>query len=227
VSPEEVPRAVGRPTPELVAAYRKVASCYSASCVFSDAQARQGTLASAIRPILSGKLVGPAVTVRLSPGDLQDPLDALEVAEPGDVVVVDAGGETETAVWGGLMGTLAHARSVAGAIINGAVRDIDELRDIPFQVFSRAIVPRGTHTMLSTRRSEVVLNVPVNAGGVVVFPGDMVIADDVGVTVVPFDSLESVLTLAREQADREQATRDRVAGGTVSIREILDEFGRL
>ena len=71
------------------------------------------------------------------------------------------------------------------------------------------------------------LNVPVNAGGVVVFPGDMVIADDVGVTVVPFDSLESVLTLARAQADREQATRDRVSGGTVSIREILDEFGRL
>jgi regulator of RNase E activity RraA len=90
-------------TPELIAAFQQVATCYSASSVFADNYGRQGTLASAINPIFAGKLVGPAVTVQLSPGDLQDPLDALEAAESGDTLVADAGGETETAVWGGLM----------------------------------------------------------------------------------------------------------------------------
>jgi 4-hydroxy-4-methyl-2-oxoglutarate aldolase len=216
-----------RPSQALIDAYKEAARCYSASCVFSDAQSRRGTLHSAIKPLFPGKLVGPAVTVQLTPGDLQDPLTVLQVATPGDVVVVDAGGELETAVWGGLMGTVAHARHLAGAVINGAVRDIDELRDVPFQIFCRAVVPRGMHTMLSRLRKQVVLNVPVDGGGVIVHPGDMMIGDEIGVTVVPQANLEAVLALALEQAAKEQATRDRIAHGQTDIDALLAEFGRL
>ena len=79
-----------RPDKVLLAQYQEVAKCYSASCVFADVQRRRGVMHSAIKPISNGTLVGPALTVRLSTGDLQDCLDALTVAQTGDVIVVDA-----------------------------------------------------------------------------------------------------------------------------------------
>lgn len=215
-----------RPDAALVEQYREVAKCYSASCVFADVQHRGGVMHSAMKPIFSGKAVGPALTVRLSPGDLQDPLAALHVARPGDVVVVDAGGETETSVFGGLMGSLFRNLGVQGAVIDGACRDIDELRDLGFLVLSRAVTARGTHTMFSGRKDNVELNVPVQCGGIVVHPGDMIIADEIGVAVVPFANLATVLVAARDQAEREEATRVRIREGR-SFEQLLEEFGRI
>ena len=215
-----------RPDPQLVQQYIEVAACYSASCVFADVQRCSNVMHSAIKPIFAVKLVGPALTVRLSPGDLVDPLKALEMGQPGDVIVVDAGGETETSVCGGLMGGLAKNRGIAGMIIDGAGRDIDELRAIRFPIFTRSITARGTHTMLSGRKDELSINVPISCGGVVVHPGDMIVADEIGVTVVPRDELETVLTLAREQAEREEATRQWVAKGKTD-EDLLAEFGRI
>lgn len=215
-----------RPAPALVEQYREVARCYSASCVFADVQQRDGVMHSAMKPIFNAKAVGPALTVKLSPGDLQDPLAALHVAQPGDVVVVDAGGETETSVFGGLMGSLFRNRGVQGAVIDGACRDTDELRDLGFVVFSRAVTARGTHTMFSGRKDDVQLNVPVQCGGMVVNPGDMIVADEIGITVVPSGRLEAVLAAAREQAEREEATRQRIREGR-SFEQLLEEFGRI
>jgi 4-hydroxy-4-methyl-2-oxoglutarate aldolase len=222
MSPKDFPR----PPQELVDQYREVARCYSASCVFADVQKRGGVMHSGMKPIFAGKAVGPALTVRLSPGDLQDPLAALHAARPGDVVVVDAGGETETSVFGGLMGSLFRNLGVAGAIIDGACRDIDELRDIGFIVFSRAVTARGTHTMFSGRKDDVALSVPVQCGGIVVHPGDIIVADEIGVTVVPLADAAAVLPLAREQAEREEATRQRIREGR-SFEQLLEEFGRI
>jgi 4-hydroxy-4-methyl-2-oxoglutarate aldolase len=215
-----------RPDAKLVEGYREVARCYSASCVFADVQKRGGVMHSGMKPIFKGKAVGPALTVKLSPGDLQDPLAALRVAQPGDVVVVDAGGETETSVFGGLMGSLFKNRGVQGAIIEGACRDTDELIDMGFILFSRAVTARGTHTMFSGRKEDVELNVPIVCGGVVVNPGDMIVADEIGIAVVPRANLESVLKAAKEQADREEATRKRIAEGK-TFEELLEEFGRI
>ena len=215
-----------RPPAALIDAYRQVASCYSASCVFADALGRRNVMHSGITPISPGKLVGPALTVKLVAGDLQDPLAALEVAERDDVIVVDANGETETSVWGGLMGALCLKRGVVGAIIDGAGRDIDELRDLQFRLFTRAITARGTHTMFSGRKSDVQLNIPIVCGGIVVQPGDMIVADEIGVTVVPHDKLEDVLTAARQQADREERTRREIAKGK-TVEQLLAEFGRI
>jgi 4-hydroxy-4-methyl-2-oxoglutarate aldolase len=215
-----------RPDARLLEQYREVARCYSASCVFADVQKRGGVMHSSMKPIFRGKAVGPALTVKLSPGDLQDPLAALHAAQPGDVIVIDAGGETETSVFGGLMGSLFKNCGVQGAIIDGACRDIDELTDMKFILFSKAVTARGTHTMFSGRKDDVELNVPVHCGGIVVNPGDMIVADEIGVTVVPSQHLESVLVQARAQAEREEATRRRIAEGR-TFEQLLEEFGRI
>jgi regulator of RNase E activity RraA len=217
---------IRRPDPRLIEQVREVARCYSASCVFADVQQRGGVMHSGLKPIFNGKAVGPAVTVKLSAGDLQDPLLALHAAQAGDVVVVDAGGETETSVFGGLMGSLFKNLGVQGAIIDGACRDTDELRDIGFILFSRAVTARGTHTMFSGRKSDVQVNVPINCGGVVVNPGDVIVADEIGISVVPAADLEKVLAAAREQAEREEATRQRIKQGK-TFEELLAEFGRI
>jgi 4-hydroxy-4-methyl-2-oxoglutarate aldolase len=215
-----------RPDQAMVQAFRDVAQCYSASCVFADVQSRGNVMHSGIKPIFPGTLVGIALPVRLAAGDLQDPLAALEIAQPDDVIVVDAFGETETSVWGGLMGALCMQRGVVGAVIDGAGRDSDELRDLKFQIFTRAITARGTHTMFSGRKSDVAVNVPITCGGVLVEPGDIIVADEIGVTVVPNAKLAEVLKLAREQAQREEFTRREIAKGK-TVAQLLAEFGRI
>jgi 4-hydroxy-4-methyl-2-oxoglutarate aldolase len=212
--------------PDLLEAFNEVAKCYSASCVFADSQYRQGVMDSGIKPAFVAKAVGQALTVQLSQGDLVDPLKALEMGQPGDIIVVDAGGDTETSVCGGLMGGLAKNRRIRAMVIDGAGRDTDELRDIGFPIWTRAITPRGTHTMFSGRKEELSINVPICCGGIMVHPGDLVIADEIGVTVVRLAEAETVLKAAREQAAREQATREWVAKGK-TVEDLLKEFGRI
>jgi 4-hydroxy-4-methyl-2-oxoglutarate aldolase len=213
-------------SPDLLKRIDEVAACYSASCVFADVMYRTGVMNSSIKPAFKAKIAGQAVTVQLSKGDLVDPLKALEMGQPGDVIVVDAGGDTETSVCGGLMGGLAKNRGIRGMIIDGAGRDIDELEDISWPIWSKAIVPRGTHTMLSNRKEELSINVSIACGGVTVNPGDLIVADTIGVTVVPLQRAEEVLRLAREQAQREQKTREWVAKGK-TVEDLLAEFGRI
>lgn len=212
--------------PDLLAAFTEVAQCYSASCVFADSQYRQGIMHSAIKPAFRAKAVGQALTVQLSPGDLVDPLKALEMGQPGDIIVVDAAGDTETSVCGGLMGGLAKNRGIRAMVIDGAGRDVDELRDIAFPIWTRAITPRGTHTMFSGRKEELSINIPISCGGVIVNPGDFVVADEIGVTIIASDEAAKVLAAAREQAQREQSTREWVAKGK-TVEDLLKEFGRI
>ena len=212
--------------PSIVRGFQDLLPVYSVSCVVTDVMERAGVMHTAIRLRCGGKIAGPAVTVRLYPGDLVDPLAALTVAAPGDVVVVDAGGETETSVWGGLMAGLGRQQRIAGAVVDGAVRDVDEARDIGFTLFSRAVGPRASHTAFSGRREPIEVNVPIHCAGVLVYPGDMVVGDEIGVVVVPRIEASEILARAREQADREEATRRRIQEGK-SMEELLYEFGRL
>ena len=212
--------------PDLLERFEAVVTCYSASCVFADVMYRTGVMNSAIKPPFKAKAVGQAITVQLSKGDLVDPLKALEMGQAGDIIVVDAGGDTETSVCGGLMGGLAKNRGIRGMIVDGAGRDTDELEDIGWPIWTRAITARGTHTMFSARKEELSINVPVACGGVLVRPGDFVVADTIGVVVVPLEKAEEIVELAREQAEREQKTRDWVAKGK-TVEDLLAEFGRI
>ena len=211
---------------ELVEGFRDLLSGYSPSCVVSDVMERARTMRSDIKPISGGRFAGPALTVRLAPGDLVDCLDALEVAQAGDVIVVDAAGETETSIWGGLMAGLCQKKGVAGAVVDGAIRDIDEIRDLGFPIQSRAVVPRSTHSPYSQRLEPIEIGVTISCAETVVEPGDLVLADEIGVVVVPRGEAAEVLRLAREQFAREESTRDMIAEGK-SLEELLAEFGRL
>ena len=212
--------------PELLKKFDKVLSALSAAAIFADVQYRTGVMDSAIKPAFRSKVTGQAVTVQLSKGDLVDPLKALEMGQQGDVIVVDAGGDLNTSVCGGLMGGLAQNRGIRGMIVDGAGRDTDELEEIDWPIWTRAITPRGTHTMFSEHREELSINVPIACGGVVVNPGDFIVADLMGVVVVPLESAEEVVRLAQEQADREVATRAWVAQGK-TVEDLLNEFGRI
>ena len=212
---------------EIYEGYRELLKIYSPSCVVADAQERAGVMRSYIRPLSNEtRFAGPALTVRLEPGNQVDCLDALDVAQRGDVIVVDAAGETETSIWGGLMSGLCKMKGVVGAIVDGAIRDTDETRDLGFYIFSKAIVPRSTHTPFSGRMEPIEINVTIQCAGVVVAPGDVVLGDEVGVVVIPQEHAEDVLEKARALAENEEKTRVRIREGK-TVDEILAEFGRM
>jgi regulator of RNase E activity RraA len=215
-----------RPDRTLVEGFGALLGRYSPSCIVSDVMERARTLRSDIRPVVAGRFAGPALTVRLYPGDLVDCLDALKVAGPGDVIVVDAAGETETSIWGGLMAGLCQQKGVAGAVVDGAIRDVDEIRDLGFPIFSRAVTPRSTHSPYSSRLEPIEVNVAITCGGALVDPGDIVLADEVGIVAVPKDEAEDVLERAEAQAEQEESTRRLIAEGK-DVDELLAEFGRL
>jgi 4-hydroxy-4-methyl-2-oxoglutarate aldolase len=212
--------------PDLLAKFDALLPRYSIACIFADVMYRQNVMTSAIKPAFKAKATGQAITVQLSGGDLVDPLRALEMGHPGDVIVVDATGDTETSVCGGLMGGLAKNRGIRAMIVDGAGRDVDELEDINWPIWTKAITARGTHTMFSERKEELSINVPISCGGIVVNPGDFIVADTNAVVVVPLGRAEEMLELALEQADREQRTREWVNQGK-TIEDLLNEFGRI
>jgi 4-hydroxy-4-methyl-2-oxoglutarate aldolase len=212
--------------PDLLERFDAVVQCYSASAVFADVQYRTGVMDSGIKPAFRAKVTGQALTVQLSKGDLVDPLKALEMGQAGDVIVVDAGGDLNTSVCGGLMGGLARNRGIRAMIVDGAGRDTDELEDIGWPIWTRAITPRGTHTMFSGRKEELSINVAIQCGGVPVNPGDFIVADLMGVTVVPLAQAAEIVEQAQEQAEREEKTRSWVAQGK-TIEDLLNEFGRI
>ena len=126
------------------------------------------------------KLCGPACTVKVFPGDNLMVHKSLDVAEPGDVVVVDAGGSSMNAVLGDLVSMKAKHRGIAGFVIDGMVRDLPGIRELDFPVFARGTTPIGP-----LHRGPGEINYPICCGGVVVKAGDVVVADAAGVVVVP------------------------------------------
>jgi regulator of RNase E activity RraA len=215
------------PDPEILQGFKDLLKIYSPSCVVADAQERAGVMRSYMRPLLPDKrFVGAALTVRLEPGNQVDCLDALSVAQEGDVIVVDAAGETETSIWGGLMSGLCQMKGVVGAVVDGAIRDTDEIRDQGFPIFSKAVVPRSTHTPYSGRMEPIEINVPIQCAGVLVNPGDLVLGDGIGVTVIPLENAAQVLEAARVLAEKEELTRAKIREGK-TVEELLAEFGRL
>lgn len=215
------------PEPQVLQGFKDLLKVYSPSCVVADSQERAGVMRSYLRPLSKDtRFVGPALTVRLEPGNQVDCLDALSVAQAGDVIVVDAAGETETSIWGGLMAGLCKMKGVVGAVVDGAIRDTDETRDLGFFIFSKAIVPRSTHSPYSGRMEPIEVNVPIQCAGVLVRPGDLVLGDEIGVVVIPLEEAAAVLEKARAQAEKEEQTRAKIREGK-TVEQLLAEFGRL
>jgi regulator of RNase E activity RraA len=157
-----------------------------------------------------GKLAGPALTVRAGPGDNLMAHKAIDIAEPGDVIVVDAGGYLGQAVIGEIMTSWAAKRGVAGFVVYGAIRDAGAIAAETFPVYACGVTHRGPY-----KNGPGEINVPVTLGDMVVQPGDIIVGDEDGLVAVPQADAEQVLNAARAQKKKEEATLAAIAAGTV------------
>lgn len=212
MSSNEVVTDVERAAPETVEAFEDVPTA-----IVADVTGERSVLDSGVGHVAGEQtLLGTAVTVRSPPGDNLMVHRALKLAEAGDVLVVDAGGHTESAVWGELTSTSAQAHGLAGTVVDGAVRDVRETDDLGYPVYARAVTPSGSHKTVPGS-----INVPVPCGGVTVSPGDVVVGDGEGVAVVPRDDAASVAEAAESKVEAETEMRERVADGEY-IFDLLD-----
>jgi RraA family protein len=181
----------------------------AATAVISDNLARLPG-AVGLRPFHGGGvMVGRALTVRTAAGDNLTIHKALDLIQPGDVVVVDGGGDESRALMGEIMISIAASRQAAGVVIDGAIRDAAALARIGFPTFARSAIHRGPY-----KNGPGEIGVPVSIGGMVVNPGDIVVGDEDGVVAFPPDIAVALAEKVRAQEQREADILKSIAAGT-------------
>ncbi|MCD6076812.1 MAG: regulator of ribonuclease activity A-like protein [Ramlibacter sp.] len=182
----------------------------------SDCMTRMTAGGPRLRPMhKGGKLAGPALTVKSRPGDNLMIHKALSMAQPGDVIVVDAGGDLTNALFGELMVNTAIRRGVAGVVLNGAVRDCDVIAQLDFPLYAAGVTHRGPY-----KDGPGEINVPIAIDGMVVAPGDLVLGDADGLLCVPFDDVEAVLEASRKKVKLEEQMMADIQAGTLDTKWI-------
>lgn len=192
-----------RPDPRLVKEFQTFGTA-----LISDAMGRYGAMRG-ILPLVRGmKIGGPAVTVQTYRCDNLMVHVGLELAQEGDILVVDAGGIDYTGVWGGHMTDMAIAKKLGGIVVDGAVRDSAEMIEKGFPAFSVGICPLGGH-----KDDPGSVNVGISCGNVRVNPGDVIIGDDDGVVVIPQEKVDTVMAACRRIKEKEIVTEKAMAEG--------------
>jgi len=203
-----------RPEAELV---QKFAGTASAN--MDDCMNRVAAIHEDICPVNKGKLLGVAFTVKVPEGDNLMFHAAMDLAKPGDVIVIDAGGDTRRAIFGELMVTYCRMRGIAGIVVDGSIRDIDAMsRLTDFPIYARGITPDGPY-----KNGPGEINTPVVCGGRTVYPGDIVIGDEDGVVFVrPADAEELLKKVEALHANEVKILAAMEKDGTY-IRPWVDE----
>lgn len=194
-----------RPIEDLLAGFRA-----TETALISDNLGRLPGMVG-LRPMhrIEGAMVGRALTVRTAAGDNLFIHKALDLVRPGDVIVVDGDGDMSRALIGEIMVTIAETRGAAGFILDGMVRDSAALGAKTFPVYARGIIHRGPY-----KNGPGAINVPVAVGGLVVSPGDIVMADADGVVAFPLEGAEALLEAVRAQEAKEAAIMKSIREGT-------------
>lgn len=201
-----------RLAPETLEAWRRIPPA-----VASDCMNRSQFMAAAIKPVAPDtSLVGQARTVTSMVGDNGISHVATALLREGETLVIDAGGYEGVAVWGGVATRAAIKRGAAGVVIDGAIRDVAEIRDLGLPCYARAAVPGGPHKGFGGT-----IDGPISCAGCPVAPGDIVLGDDDGVAVVPLAQRDDVYAACLAKLGQEEAwLREFAAGRTMA--EILD-----
>ena len=183
----------------------------------SDAMHREGEVRGLIRITPGVKLVGRALTVRTYPGDWAKPVEAIDRAKEGEVIVIDAGG-SDPAVWGELATHSAVRKKLAGVVIDGAIRDVSEIADLKFPAYAKLITPSAGEP-----KGFGEIGVPIRVGGRRVFSGDWLVGDDDGLVIVPRSKAVEIANRAMDVLERENRIREEIGeGGTLSsVTELL------
>jgi RraA family protein len=188
-----------------------------------DNMSRLSCMSACIKPYGKPRILGSALTVKVPVGDNLMFHRALDIAEPGDVIVVDGQGDENHALCGEIMMTFALKKGIAGFVIDGCVRDVEGLRELGFAVYARGITPKGPY-----KNGPGEINVPVVCGGQAVLPGDIIAGDGDGIVVIRPADAEHVLGKAREHNAMEVRTFEAIGAGTVDrtwVEKSLKEKG--
>jgi 4-hydroxy-4-methyl-2-oxoglutarate aldolase len=209
-----------RPAAELIRSFQELINqtgCLTGNV--GDCLGRMAAMHGEIRPLAFGmKAVGPALTVKVPPTDNLMIHKALTLAKPGDVMVIDGGGYTSHSLLGALMVNQAVAIGMAGMIVDGGVRDAAEVREMGFPLFARGINPNGPF-----KEGPGEINFPICCGGKIVNPGDIIVADDDGVVVVPKALAEGLIKDVKAVIAREANRVKEIKAGMIN-RPGLDEI---
>jgi len=201
---KEIRRDIERVSPDVVAK----ASGFAAS-ILADVAGLRGTLDGRIAPLSpTMRLAGPAFTVEVRHGDNLMIHAAMSLAKPGDVLVIDGKGDRTAALMGSLMINACKKLGLAGVVIDGAVRDTDELRDLGFPVYAVCANPNGPTKFVPGR-----INWPISCGGIAVRPGDLIVGDADGVVVIEREKAPSLLEAAGKKVAEERKRLDDIAAG--------------
>lgn len=190
------------------------------AALLSDVQGRVTTLHHRVKPISKNqtRVTGSALTVKSRPGDNLLSMKALELAQPGDVIVISCDHEANLSVWGGVMSTIAVRQGIAGVVADGLVRDVAQIRESGLPVFATGLTPAAP-----TKNGPGQINTTISCGGIVIHPGDIIVGDDDGVVVVPRTSAREIVDLAHARVDREKSWLDGISRGDYSALIDSDE----
>ena len=189
---------------ELFKAFSKVSTCN-----ISDAFHKRGVMIGITPRIVSGqRMAGRALTVQTVNGDWAKPVEAIDRAQKGDVIVIDAGG-SPVAVWGELASHSAVMMGVAGVVIDGAIRDIDDIKAMSFPAFSRSVAPNAGEP-----KGYGGIGMEISVGGQMIRTGDWIIGDESGIVVVPKEKAVEVANRALDVHERENRTREEITRGS-------------
>ena len=205
---------IDRPDSALIEAYREIPSSNIGDCV-----KRMNCMFGGIRAYNKHKVCGAAFTVKVPAGDNLVAQVALDYAKPGDIIVIDGAGYADRALVGGMMLAYAEERGLGGFVVNGAVRDLDDIKNSSLPVFALAATPLGPY-----REGPGEINVPVVCGGQVVMPGDILVGDSDGLVVIPQKDAERLLDAVRANLAMELDEMKHMKEGTYAEEQHKEIF---